>query len=43
DLKNIVTAATYASMASSFTVQKLGAFPSIPMGDEVRAALAKIK
>ncbi|KMO63787.1 ribokinase, partial [Lacticaseibacillus rhamnosus] len=43
DLGNIVDAATYASMASSFTVQKLGAFPSIPMGDEVRAGLAKVK
>ncbi|TLQ51390.1 ribokinase [Lacticaseibacillus casei] len=43
DLKNIVEAATYASMASSFTVQKLGAFPSIPMGDDVKAKLDKIR
>ncbi|WP_137626757.1 ribokinase [Lactiplantibacillus pingfangensis] len=37
DLANLVAAATYASRASSLTVQHLGAFPSIPL----RAAVVK--
>ncbi|KFC34036.1 hypothetical protein LRK_04005 [Lacticaseibacillus rhamnosus K32] len=39
DLSNIIDAATYASIASLFTLQQLVAFSSIPMGDEVRAGL----
>lgn len=38
-LTNLVDAITYASKSSSFTVQQLGAFPSIPHRAVVRAAL----
>lgn len=39
DLSNLVAAATYASRASSLTVQHLGAFPSIPLRAVVLKAL----
>ncbi|KRK74246.1 ribokinase [Lacticaseibacillus nasuensis] len=41
DLSNLVAAVRYASKSSSFTVQKLGAFPSIPTRAVVAAALAE--
>lgn len=41
DLSNLAEAITYAQRASSLTVQKYGAMPSIPMGFEVEAALNK--
>ena len=40
DLSNVADALVYAQRASSLTVQKMGAMPSIPMEAEVRAALA---
>ena len=39
DLSNIKESVIYASKSSSFTVQKLGAFPSIPKREVVEAAL----
>ena len=39
DLSNIKESVIYASKSSSFTVQKLGAFPSIPTREVVEAAL----
>ncbi|WP_054778008.1 ribokinase [Lacticaseibacillus saniviri] len=39
DLTNIEAAVIYASMSSSFTVQTLGAFPSIPWRETVSASL----
>lgn len=41
DLSNIADALVYAQRASSLTVQKMGAAPSIPTYDEVKAALAE--
>lgn len=41
DLSNLTEAITYAQRASSLTVQKYGAMPSIPMGFEVEAALSE--
>lgn len=41
DLSNITTALRYAQRASSLTVQKMGAAPSIPTYDEVQQALAE--
>lgn len=40
DLSNVADALVYAQRASSLTVQKMGAMPSIPTEAEVRAALA---
>ncbi|KRL88406.1 ribokinase [Limosilactobacillus ingluviei] len=40
DLSNVADALVYAQRASSLTVQKMGAMPSIPTEVEVRAALA---
>lgn len=40
DLSNVANALVYAQRASSLTVQKMGAMPSIPTEAEVRAALA---
>jgi len=42
DFANIEASAIYASLSSSFAVQKLGAFPSIPKRDIVEAALKEI-
>lgn len=39
DLSNIKDSVVYASKSSSFTVQKLGAFPSIPKRKDVEEAL----
>ena len=39
DLSNLKDSVVYASKSSSFTVQKLGAFPSIPTRDVVEQAL----
>ncbi|ETY72698.1 ribokinase [Lactiplantibacillus fabifermentans T30PCM01] len=39
DLSNLLEAVTYASKASSLTVQSLGAFPSIPMYQQVTQSL----
>lgn len=39
DLANVADALIYAQRASSLTVQKMGAMPSIPMEEEVRQAL----
>ncbi|MCT7750665.1 MAG: ribokinase [Lactobacillus gasseri] len=39
DLSNLKESVVYASKSSSFTVQKLGAFPSIPTRDVVEQAL----
>lgn len=41
DLSNVADALVYAQRASSLTVQKMGAMPSIPTGEEVKAALAE--
>lgn len=41
-LANIKTAITYAQKASSIAVQKMGAMPSIPDGEEVKRALFKM-
>ena len=41
DLSNIADALVYAQRASSLTVQKMGAAPSIPTYDEIKAALAE--
>ncbi len=41
DLSNIADALVYAQRASSLTVQKMGAAPSIPTYDGVKAALAE--
>lgn len=41
DLSNVADALVYAQRASSLTVQKMGAMPSIPTSDEVHAALAE--
>lgn len=41
DLSNIEEAITYGQRASSLAVQKMGAAPSIPNYDEVKAALNK--
>ena len=41
NLDNLDQAITYAQRASSLTVQKYGAMPSIPMGFEVEEALKK--
>lgn len=41
DLSNLVAATTFASMASAFTVQKMGAFPSIPKREVVVKALSE--
>jgi ribokinase len=38
DLHNLIPAVTYASRASSLTVQKLGAFPSIPTRTAIQSA-----
>ena len=43
DLSNIKESVIYASKASSFTVQKLGAFPSIPERKVVEMALKEDK
>lgn len=40
DLSNVADALVYAQRASSLTVQRMGAMPSIPTEAEVRAALA---
>ena len=40
DLSNVADALVYAQRASSLTVQRMGAMPSIPTEVEVRAALA---
>ena len=40
DLSNVADASVYAQRASSLTVQRMGAMPSIPTEAEVRAALA---
>ena len=40
DLSNVADALVYAQRASSLTVQRMGAIPSIPTEAEVRAALA---
>lgn len=37
DLNNLVSAMKYATIASSLTVQKLGAFPSIPTREQILA------
>ncbi len=39
DLSNLRDSVIYASKSSSFTVQKLGAFPSIPTREVVEEAL----
>lgn len=41
NLDNVANALVYAQRASSLTVQKMGAAPSIPTYDEVKAALAE--
>lgn len=41
DLSNVADALVYAQRASSLTVQQMGAMPSIPTADQVKAALAK--
>ena len=41
DLSNVADALVYAQRASSLTVQKMGAMPSIPTGEEVKAAFAE--
>ena len=41
DLSNIADSLVYDQRASSLTVQKMGAAPSIPTYDEVKAALAE--
>ncbi|MGM9891449.1 ribokinase [Limosilactobacillus sp.] len=41
DLSNVAEALVYAQRASSLTVQQMGAMPSIPTADKVRAALAE--
>ena len=39
DLSNVADALVYAQRASSLTVQEMGAIPSIPTADKVKAAL----
>lgn len=39
DISNLKDSVVYASKSSSFTVQKVGAFPSIPTRDVVERAL----
>ena len=39
DISNLKDSVIYASKSSSFTVQKVGAFPSIPTRDVVERAL----
>ncbi|MFQ9705609.1 MAG: ribokinase [Limosilactobacillus pontis] len=39
DLSNVADALVYAQRASSLTVQEMGAMPSIPTADKVKAAL----
>lgn len=41
DLANVAEALVYAQRASSLTVQQMGAMPSIPTAEKVRAALAE--
>lgn len=41
DLSNVADALVYAQRASSLTVQQMGAMPSIPTADKVKAALAE--
>ena len=41
DLSNVADALVYAQRASSLTVQEMGAMPSIPTADKVKAALAE--
>lgn len=41
DLSNVADALVYAQRASSLTVQQMGAMPSIPTADKVRAALTE--
>lgn len=41
DLSNVADALFYAQRASSLTVQQMGAMPSIPTADKVRAALTE--
>lgn len=41
DLSNVTDALVYAQRASSLTVQGMGAMPSIPTADKVKAALAE--
>lgn len=41
DLSNVADALVYAQRASSLTVQHMGAMPSIPTADKVRAALTE--
>ncbi|WP_367333156.1 ribokinase [Limosilactobacillus sp.] len=41
DLSNVAGALVYAQRASSLTVQQMGAMPSIPTADKVKAALAE--
>lgn len=41
DLSNVADALVYAQRASSLTVQSMGAMPSIPTADKVKAALAE--
>ncbi|WP_267201307.1 ribokinase [Limosilactobacillus kribbianus] len=41
DLSNVADALVYAQRASSLTVQGMGAMPSIPTADKVKAALAE--
>lgn len=41
DLSNVADALVYAQRASSLTVQQMGAMPSIPTADQVKAALAE--
>lgn len=41
DLSNVADALVYAQRASSLTVQQMGAMPSIPTAEKVKAALAE--
>ncbi|MDO4902710.1 MAG: ribokinase [Limosilactobacillus sp.] len=41
DLSNVADALVYAQRASSLTVQQMGAMPSIPTADKIKAALAE--
>lgn len=41
DLSNVADALVYAQRASSLTVQQMGAMPSIPTADKVRAVLTE--
>lgn len=41
DLSNVADALVYAQRASSLTVEQMGAMPSIPTADKVRAALTE--